>query len=627
MKVLKNLFKAEDSNKQIQEILARGKSLLEKNFYDWAAVEFNKAMELNPKLAAETVTKLFQEMQGGGNPDGIISLGINILQMDPKNVEMANLLGNAYRKKHDWKRAKNMYQHCLKHDAENKFAIYNMAATMARVEVQDGMAVSAIEEFEKMTDFVLPDIKEGMENLIEMQQHFVDDKDEVDQEQSVEKTEESMKTEDTDDSEVTEEKEEIKDTKEIEEKEEIKDTEETTENGSKEKEKTEVNTDKTEQEDETQAETSSIDPLKTFNYISSNLEKESTEEEEALFTLGIYCLQNKEANIAQRVFKRLLLREKDNANLQCFLVLAISLGDEIDKAIKTFQGILGQNPNHRYSNVNMGILFMRKRLIQKSRVRFFTTFKLLERSQGDYDINACLEKADNHYQDNREKKALEVYEPLIPEITSEDLLSRIAKLYLDNKSWDDAFEIIRRILRKNRQNKEAREGMKLIYSAYLMDTDNYLKNNDATNAAVAIEKALKIAPNKKLIHKAVSIYRLLDNENKVYELEQTLKNMEKKEIQSNIAEKISLAEEEESKGNLKGAIRYYEEAIKIDPQNSTLKKLIGLCSRINRPDLAEKFTNWFNNYQHSVQEKEKAQAREAFKKSEKTDEESNQDED
>ena len=172
MKVLKKLFVSEEPDKQIYEILERGKSLLEKNFFDWAAVEFNKAMELNHELATKTVTKLFQEIQGGGNPDAIISLGINILQADPENIEMANLIGNAYRKKHDWKRAENMYKHCLKYDAENCFAIYNLAAAKARVELQDGMAVSAIKDFEKMSDFVLPDVKEGIEYLIDMQQHF-----------------------------------------------------------------------------------------------------------------------------------------------------------------------------------------------------------------------------------------------------------------------------------------------------------------------------------------------------------------------------------------------------------------------------------------------------------------------
>ena len=607
MKVLKKLFVSEEQDKQIYKILERGKSLLEKNFFDWAAVEFNKAMELNPELATETVTKLFQEIQGGGNPDAIISLGINILQADPENIELANLIGNAYRKKHDWKRAENMYKHCLKYDAENNFAIYNLAAAMAKVEVQDGMAVSAIKDFEKMSDFVLPDVKKGIENLIDMQQHFAEEKDETDNEK---KSEEKQEKEDTklpenlDASGETNQSDEIKETKE------------------KSEEKSSVNVETKDQKEENQPESSSIDPLKTFNYITSSLEKESTEEENALFTLGIYCLQHNEANFAQRTFKRLLMREKDNVDLRCFLLLAISQNNGIDKAIKTFQGILANNPNHRYSNVNMGILLKRKGLIQKSRVRFFTTFKLLERSQGDYDVNSCLEEADKFFQEKREKKALEIYEPLIPEISSEELLSRIAGIYLAGKNWDGAFDIFRRVLRKNRKNNEAREGLKSIYTAYLADTENFLKKNDPGNAAIAIEKALKIVQSKKLIHKAVSIHRLLENENKVFELEQILKKMERDEIQIKISEKLRLAEDEESNGKFKAAINHYQEAIKIDPQNSTLKNLVDLCSRIKRPDLAEKFTNWFNEYQHSFQEKQKAQALEAFKKSEQTQKES-----
>jgi len=296
-------------------------------------------------------------------------------------------------------------------------------------------------------------------------------------------------------------------------------------------------------------------------------------------------------------------------------LLAISQNNEIDKAIKTFQGILANNPNHRYSNVNMGILLKHRGLIQKSRVRFFTTFKLLERTQGDYDVNSCLEEADKFFQEKREKKALEIYEPLIPEISSEELLSRIAGLYLAGKNWDGAFDIFRRVLRKNRKNNEAREGLKSIYTAYLADTENYLKKSDPGNAAIAIEKALKIVRSKKLIHKSVSIHRLLGNENKVFELEQILKKMERDEIQIKISEKLRLAKDEELNGNYKAAINHYQEAIKLDPQNSNLKKLVDLCSRIKRPDLAEKFTNWFNEYQNSFQEKQKTQAREALKKS------------
>ena len=597
MKILEKFFSTDDPKKELNSILERGKSLLEKNFYDWAAVEFNKALELDPKLAAETVTKLFQEMQGGGNPDGIISLGVNVLKTDPKNVELANLLGNTYRKKHNWNQAKNMYKLCLKHDPDFKNAIYNLAATNAKIEIADGNAVSAIAEFEKMTDFVLPDIQEGLENLVKMQQHFTLDADEESEQQT----------------------EDVKEGNEIKEGTKVsadKNVKEDTNTGEK--------ADKKADEEEIEAEGNSIDSEQTFNYIISNLEAESEEESKACFRLGIHCLQTMEGEIAKNVFKRLLMREKNNVDLRCFLVLAISIEGDIDNAIKTFQSILVRNPNHRYSTVNLGLLYKRKGMIQKSRVSFFTTFKLLERSQGNYNIDACLQDADKLFEENRTKKALEIYEPLVPEITSQELLIRIAKLNVDDNSWDEAFELYRRILRINRQNKEAREGIKTVHTAYLTAAENYLKKNDPKNAAVVIDKALNIAVSKKLLQKAINLNHLLENENRAFELEQMLKSYQNKEIQVEVQAKISLAEEAEKNGKYKSAVRYYEEAIKLDPQNSTLKKLVDLCVRIKRPDLAEKVSDWFVKYQHSVHEKEKAEAREAFKLSKKK-EESQQD--
>jgi len=602
MEILKKIFGPEDSHKDVNAILARGKSLLEKNFYEWATVEFNKALALNPKLAAETVTKLFQEMQGSGNPDGTISLGTIALKMDPKNVDLANQLGNTYRKKQDWNHAKNMYLHCLKYHPDYKNAVYNLAATTAKVEVADGMAISAIDEFENMKDFVLPDIEEGMGILVEMQTNFAVDTVEVNQEQS---PDEKNKTK------VMPEKEAKED------------------NNIKIKTDTDTDTD-TDDDNDTDTDDDnddldSIDAVQTFKYITSNLEAESLQEKEAIFTLGIYCLKNNETKIAQYSLKRLLMRDKENVDLRCFLVLAISIDGKINEAIESFQSILGRNPNHRYTNVNMGILLKRKGMIQQSRVRFFTTFRLLEQSKGNYDMKACLENADKLFNNNQKKKALEIYEPLISEITSEVLLHRIAKLYLDKKLLDGALEVYKRILRKNRQNKEAREGIKSIHTAYLIESENFLKKNDKINAAVKIEKALKIAAGINLIQKAISINLLLKNENRVVELEEMLKDIKRKEIQSKVQEKINKAEEAEKRTDYKGAIRYFQEAIKIEPQNSTLKKLIDLCVRINRPDLTEKITDWFNKYQHSLLEKEKKQAREELKQSKNNGDESQKD--
>jgi len=252
-------------------------------------------------------------------------------------------------------------------------------------------------------------------------------------------------------------------------------------------------------------------------------------------------------------------------------------------------------------------------MIQQSRVRFFMTFKLLERSKGEYDIKVCLNNAEKLFNDNQNKKALEIYEPLVSEIRSEVLLHRIAKLFIEIKLLDEALEIYKRIYHKNRQNIEALQGIKSIHTAFLIEYENFLKKNDQINAAVQIEKAIKIVAGKNLILKAISINRILKNENRVVELEEILNDKNKKEKQSKVQEKIGQAEEAEKRADYKVAIKYFQEAIKIDPQNSTLKKLIDLCVRINRPDLTEKITDWFNKYQHSLLEKEKTQACEKLK--------------
>ena len=330
--------------------------------------------------------------------------------------------------------------------------------------------------------------------------------------------------------------------------------------------------------------------------------------------------KNKEGKIAQSLFKRLLMRERENTDLRCFLVLAISLEGNIENAIKTLQGILGRKPNHRYTNVNMGILLKNKGYIQQARVRFFNTFKLLERSRGDYEIKTCLDKAEKFFNEKREKKALEIYDPLVTEINSKKLLLRIARLNLDSKFWDIALGIYMRILNKDRQNNEARNGIKSIYAAYLMESENYIKKKDYKKAAETIDKALKITLTKNLLQKAISIHRLVENENRVIELEKVLKNFLEKERETKIQAKINLAEKEEKKGNLKNALHYFEEAIKIEPKNSTLKKMVDLCVRIKRPDLVEELTNWFLKLQKKIQENQRNQAKEAFDISRKNEE-------
>ena len=575
------LSSKQDDKQEIWDLFDAGKNLMESHFYDRASVEFNKALSLDKEFASELIVDLYMEMQGS-NPDAMIALGINILQHNPDNIEMANMLGNTYRKKGDYNAAKSMYQRCLKRDPYFKNASYNLAATLARAEVYDGTAVSAIAEFESLNHYQLPDNSEGEEKLYAIQGEVIRNEDISAEGETAGVKDESLMDflEDHLDGEKVEEPQAN----------EIQEKKETSSESSSES-----------QEKERKVE---IDPEACFQMISENHDDQQKETSELLKALGLYCLTHYHPEIAVNSFQKLVQLHPEQIDFQCFLVLANGLEGNTGKAIDSLQKILIEHPFHRYSNVNLGYLFQKSGKTMKARTYFFITYKLLERSGGYYHIERILNRAEEHFNEDRGKKALELYEPLYEEINAPNLLNRIGKLQLLFSKLDEAVQTFRRVIKIDVKNAEAREGLKQLHQKFLMQLDNAVKKHDYEDAAKAFEKAIGIVKNPKLMQRGIDINKMLKNETRANQLERMLKQMLEKDSNQMVQEKISLAEEAEKKGNYKAAVGYYEQAIRISPKHEIMVKMSDFCQRIDRPELAEKVSKWFN--QHLENQKRKA---------------------
>ena len=575
------LSSKQDDKQEIWDLFDAGKNLMESHFYDRASVEFNKALSLDKEFASELIVDLYMEMQGS-NPDAMIALGINILQHNPDNIEMANMLGNTYRKKGDYNAAKSMYQRCLKRDPYFKNASYNLAATLARAEVYDGTAVSAIAEFESLNHYQLPDNSDGEEKLYAIQGEVIRNEDISAEGETAGVKDESLMDflEDHLDGEKVEEA-QVND---------IQEKKETSSESSSES-----------QEKERKVE---IDPEACFQMISENHDDQQKETSELLNALGLYCLTHYHPEIAVNSFQKLVQLHPEQIDFQCFLVLANGLEGNTGKAIDSLQKILIEHPFHRYSNVNLGYLFQKLGKTMKARTYFFITYKLLERSGGYYHIERILNRAEEHFNEDRGKKALELYEPLYEEINAPNLLNRIGKLQLLFSKLDEAVQTFRRVLKIDVKNAEAREGLKQLHQKFLMQLDNAVKKHDYEDAAKAFEKAIGIVKNPKLMQRGIDINKMLKNETRANQLERMLKQMLEKDSNQMVQEKISLAEEAEKKGNYKAAVGYYEQAIRISPKHEIMVKMSDFCQRIDRPELAEKVSKWFN--QHLENQKRKA---------------------
>ena len=575
------LSSKQDDKQEIWDLFDAGKNLMESHFYDRASVEFNKALSLDKEFASELILDLYMEMQGS-NPDAMIALGINILQHNPDNIEMANMLGNTYRKKGDYNAAKSMYQRCLKRDPYFKNASYNLAATLARAEVYDGTAVSAITDFETLNHYQLPDNSEGEEKLYAIQGEVIRN-----EEISAEGEMAGVKDESLMDF--------------LEDHLDGEKVEEPQANDIQEKKETSSESSSESQEKERKVE---IDPEACFQMISENHDDQQKETSELLNALGFYCLTHYHPEIAVNSFQKLVQLHPEQIDFQCFLVLANGLEGNTAKAIDSLQKILIEHPFHRYSNVNLGYLFQKSGKTMKARTYFFITYKLLERSGGYYHIERILNRAEEHFNEDRGKKALELYEPLYEEINAPNLLNRIGKLQLLFSKLDEAVQTFRRVLKIDVKNAEAREGLKKLHQKFLMQLDNAVKKHDYEDAAKAFEKAIGIVKNPKLMQRGIDINKMLKNETRANQLERMLKQMLEKDSNQMVQEKISLAEEAEKKGNYKAAVGYYEQAIRISPKHEIMVKMSDFCQRIDRPELAEKVSKWFN--QHLENQKRKA---------------------
>ena len=575
------LSSKQDDKQEIWDLFDAGKNLMESHFYDRASVEFNKALSLDKEFASELIVDLYMEMQGS-NPDAMIALGINILQHNPDNIEMANMLGNTYRKKGDYNAAKSMYQRCLKRDPYFKNASYNLAATLARAEVYDGTAVSAIAEFESLNHYQLPDNSGGEEKLYAIQGEVIRN-----EEISAEGETAGVKDESLMDF--------------LEDHLDGEKVEEAQANDIQEKKETSSESSSESQEKERKVE---IDPEACFQMISENHDDQQKETSELLNALGLYCLTHYHPEIAVNSFQKLVQLHPEQIDFQCFLVLANGLEGNTGKAIDSLQKILIEHPFHRYSNVNLGYLFQKSGKTMKARTYFFITYKLLERSGGYYHIERILNRAEEHFNEDRGKKALELYEPLYEEINAPNLLNRIGKLQLLFSKLDEAVQTFRRVLKIDVKNAEAREGLKQLHQKFLMQLDNAVKKHDYEDAAKAFEKAIGIVKNPKLMQRGIDINKMLKNETRANQLERMLKQMLEKDSNQMVQEKISLAEEAEKKGNYKAAVGYYEQAIRISPKHEIMVKMSDFCQRIDRPELAEKVSKWFN--QHLENQKRKA---------------------
>jgi len=583
-----------DSPAGLRSVFTKAITLLEQQFYDRAMVEFSRAMKMDRNKSSKVITEVYKQAQEGGNLERLVSVGANVLAQTPKNVELANLLGNSNRKLGNNKQAMVMYKHCLKVDPKYALASYNLAATLAGLELCDDEAIQEIAHFEALENFQLPDNNtEEIEEFTRI--HYELYPEELEAREKIIEDRKKAKEKAKKDA-LAKKRREEEEREEASPWDSISDMAAAEDRGEvfEEKKKEEIDEEEEEPEEEEEEEPLPPPVFKPKRLLKRIFRgKDEEKKPRQYLALGVYCLQKKFPEEANACFGQLLKQDKTNLDHQCFKILADTFEKGKDEGIKALTALLREHKTHRYSLVNLGYLSQCEGNAFQARQYYFMGYKLLKRSMGYYNITLPLILARKLDNEGNYKEALEIYNPLIDEIDAVELLKRIGALYQLVKAPDEAAKTFKRILKITPKDEEVRQALREILEFYQQRADALLKKNDSAGAAEILEKCIDILPKKSTLIKAIAAYQVLKNYSRVTELQKRLDAMIAAEIKKQLKMKMSEAKAFEDAGKFTAAFQAYEEALYIDPKQEISMKLADMCKLMEREDMVEKITLWF----------------------------------
>ena len=538
---------------ETQQHLAEGERLMMSRFYDRAMVEFNKALKLDSKTTMQALDGLFDTAERMDDYEGVISIGTNMLLNQPSNGALANKLGNAYRKMKNFGQAIKLYQHCLKNAPDDKFVTYNLAATMARIDLYDGKALSAVMPFERMKTPKLPDNEKGVERLTELQRELI-----------------LLKEEARADEEGDEEETPVE-----------------------------------ESQNEKQSQQVEVIPEEVFGYLREDQSISTKARVAVLKDLSLYCLENNDPEIAWRSLTRLIFHIPEDENFQSFVALAYALRGEEQLAIDKLLALLGTNQYNRFANVNLGFLYKKQGNDLLSKKYFITTHQLLEKSQDFYDMYEFRMLGEKYFQDKVYKNALKVFQVLREEQESPSVLYRLGRIYIELDELDQAIEVYKCLVENYRQYPDVEENLADINRYILNVAKNLMKNHRYSRAVKMFEMSLTIKKSKAVVEDAIGAYKLLRDEEGEKRMKVLLRVVEREEreqeIEASRVEKLKQAKKLEATNHTYKAIQAYEEALRLKPEKEVLVRLLALYKKSRQPEMIEDVTKRYNKAIERIQ--------------------------
>ncbi|MCP4750887.1 MAG: tetratricopeptide repeat protein [Proteobacteria bacterium] len=536
---------------------------LSKKFYNGAMIEFDKAMELNPEDVYPRLVEELSNAASSGELESALAIGLNLINKNEEDFELANKLGNYARELKDYKQANGLYKTALKINKNYETAFYNLAASQAKVDIFDEAVKSALTQFDDTKDYVLPD-PIGEANVIEQYSKRVE---EDKQANFKEKYQELTILRD-----------------------------QQIETGhAVEAQGTDIQIKKLKDD------LNSITPDEILEEFRKDIKSDPEGEHVHRYNLAIYALSSKKPDEALKVLDGLSEKEFDTVEL--LKAVALEQKGHLNKAIQKLINLLGKNEFNRYYNVNLGLMYRKARKGFLATKYLIKTAALLDKSNGIYSMKELLFEADENYEQGKLKKALNYYLIAASEIPDAEILNKIGSIYVERKKYDEAVEAFREMATLNPKSKAADAKLREIHDYYVEKGETLFEDRKFKPSVDYYHKALGVLRLPETIKKTADGYKQLnipEKEKELLEEYQTLLDEQKARDQEEHRQKMILQGKHylKKKDYIK-AIDTFEAIFRMKVDKKIFMQLAALYKGLKkRNELAELESKWAKMVAH-----------------------------
>lgn len=584
--MFKGLFQSKEDRIRVKvdEFIAEGLNHLTQKFYNGAMIEFEKAMELNPEEVYPRLVDELSNAASSGDLQSALAIGLNLIKENNEDFELANKLGNYARELGDYKQANGLYKSALKVNKSYEMAFYNLAASQAKVDIFDEAIKSALEQFDGVEGFILPDYVSD-EKLVEKYTELAAEN---------KKEEYSEKIQDLT----------------------IQREEKIEEGNAVEAKGFDLQIKKLNESMET------VLPEDIIKEFKREIEEDSERAKIHKYNLAIYALHSRKTDQAIEVLNDLNIAEFDTIEL--LKAVAMEQRGHREDAIRKLVQLLGQNEFNRYNNVNLGLLY------RKSKKRFLATkyliktAALLNKSNGIYSMHELIAEADESFSTGRYKKALNYYLIAASEVPTGDIWNNIGEIYVELKKYDEAVEAYRSMQKLNPKSKGADSKLREIHNYYLDRGEVLFEDRKFKPAVDYYHKALGVLRLPETIKRTADVYKQLNNSEREKELleewQMLVDKQKAKEQEVHRQKLIKQAKTFMAKKNYIKAIEIFEAVLRMKVDQKVFVQLAALYRGLKKTnELADLERRWEKMVLHA--EKLKKYEKERLRKQRERDQE------